>query len=293
MGMIFIMKFILSIMCGLSFFFDFIDALETSEDEQYIYTKQSWNEIVATDQRLLMQYFDEKLTQFLKNWDLPSSWNAHIEELLLGQQDRYDTIMGETNDRSGDFAASNNISLEDLIPTGFIVGFGLNYSEDVVLGIGGSALMTLIVVPLKVQQVDKVTGETSVYYEASWGIGGFAQQGIGAGVGGEISTHGAIGIIWGPLPDATILQGPAVGISADIAKVAGLGFKAALIFNSITNEKNVIALVTYNVGAAVDADVQPSVFYFISAEEVFKSLKLVESWNTNGVETITYAQLHP
>lgn len=266
-------------------------AIETWEDEKYIYTKQTWNEIAAQEQRLLMKYFEQKLSNLIEEWGIPSFWNKNIQKIFLGNQDRFSGYLSEAESLSSAYASSCSIGLEDFIPTGFIVGFGMNIDGAVVIGIGGSVLITFIVVPIGIEMVDKITGESTFHYEASWSIGGFAQQGVGLGAGAGVSVHGAIGLIWGPLPDAAALQGPAVGISVNVAKYAGIGFKGAFIFNTITKQDNLIALLTYNIGAGENATVQASAFYFISGKELLKSLNIGVPWVINSVESITEKML--
>ena len=118
-----------------------------------------------------------------------------------------------------------------------------------------------MVVPVEVEVLNKTTNETTTHYEASWAIGGMGQGNVGAGAGAGISAHGAVGIIWGPLPDAAAFNGWAVGVTGEISHTYGIGFKAAIVYNTTTKLNNLIALATFDMGAEEGGSISGSLFY--------------------------------
>lgn len=251
-----------------------VNAIQITQDERYVYTKRTWPELADTEQKDLMYYFNQQLNAELASKNIPTKWDQETEQMLLGSMDQYNSIIQQTQNAANTYASENNIQLKDLIPNGFIVGLGVGGSGDFGIGVGGSALMTLIIVPLAVERFDKLTGETDNYYEASWNIGGFGQGGLNVGVGAGVFIRGALGIIWGDLPDATQLNGVALGMTVNVAAVQGLGFKAAILFNNDTKEHNLIAMATYDVGVIATAEIEGSVFYFMSAKEILDYMSL-------------------
>lgn len=268
-----------------------IEAFEITEDDRYVYTRRTWNEIADDRQRDLMRHFDDKLCNELDQLKIPHSWNEEAEKALIGSQDQFRKIIAETQSQANKYAADKNIKAQDLIPTGFILGFGVGGSGNFVVALGGSALLTFIVVPIEVERFDKVTRLVDKYYEVSWALGGFGQAGVGVGGGGGVVLRGAIGVIWGPLPEASALNGLAIGATANVGAVTGLGFKLAFVFNSTTHKHNLVALATYDMGAELSAGIEGSVFYFTSAKEVMSFMSDGKLDNIAGSSIVTSADL--
>ncbi len=264
-----------------------VNALEITQDDRYVYTKRTWPELADTQQRTLVCFFNEQLKSELSSLNIPSKWDDETEQMLVGSLNQYNIIINQVQTIANSYATKNNIQLSDLIPVGFLVGLGVGGSGDFGIGIGGSALLTLIIVPLAVERMDKLTGEIDNYYEASWSIGGFGQGGVSVGVGGGVFVRGAVGLIWGNLPDATQLTGVAVGLTANVAAVQGLGLKAAILFNNDTQGHNLIAMATYDVGTELTAEIEGSIFYFMSAADILKFMSNAIIKSTQGSSIIS------
>lgn len=245
-----------------------LSSLEIVEDERYIYTKYGLSEICDDRQRELIHHFTEKVADELNRLDVPTFWSKEAEQILLANQDRFNDIISETKTRADHYAATHHIELKDLIPTGFIIGLGVGGSGNYTVSIGGSALLTLIIVPIQVERLDKITREVKTYFESSWALGGFGQGGMGVGIGESLGARGAIGMIWGPLPEAFALNGVAIGAVAHLSAVEGLGFKIALIFNTSTGGHNLVAMATYDMGLQAGTSIEGSFFYFLTADEI-------------------------
>lgn len=269
----------------------FMQALEISEDDFYIYTKREFVDIASERQRELMHYFNLRVQAKLREDNIPTTWSEDAEKKLLGDNTRFLNIINDIKKRANSFALKHSISPVDLIPTGFILGIGIRGSGSYFVGMNGSALLTMIVVPLEVEEFDKLTGETSTYYEVSWNIGGIAQGGIGIGEGLNASFNGAIGIIWGDMPDSSELTGPGLGLSANVGAVQGLGVKAALVLNTTTRRCNLIAMATYAVGVQMTTEVGSEAFYFLNFEESLKFIFNKINFAGFGKEVINAAHL--
>lgn len=292
------LKFFLPILSIYTLICTTLPAQQVIEDDHHITTTRTWGEFAINNQRLLIRYFDSKLTKNLKKLGIPSFWNDTAKNTLLGCQNRFIAIVSETHTKAKSYAENQNVTFGDLLPTGFLMGLGVTGSESFIAGMGGSALLTLIVVPLEVEVYDKTTEKTTTTYEASWAIGGIGQGGVGAGAGGGIAVRGALGLIWGHLPDASLLQGTALGIGGSISAVSGLGFKAAVLFNTSDQGKNspaqttnLIALATYDMGTQVSVTVEAEVFYFLNQEQIMKFLSYTPLKVYSGIETVDAALL--
>ncbi len=243
-------------------------ASEITENDQYVYIKRGWDEITEETQRGLILYFREKFIHDLEEINAKINWDKAAEDLLLGDQPKYHWTSLQIQTRTDSFASDHKIQLSDLVPTGFVIGIGINGSGEVVLGLGASALVTLIVVPLEVECYNKTTQESHTQYEASWAIGGIGQSNLGAGMGAGIGLHGAVGIIWGDLPDASALRGWALGVSGNLSDNLGIGFMSAIVFDSATKHDNLVALATYDLGVQAGGLVSASLFYFMQVNEI-------------------------
>jgi len=266
-------------------------SLQVTEDEHYTYTQKSWGEITSDAQRLLIRHFSAKLSTELSELHIPTFWNTDADNALTGNQQKFTATQADTQVQATTFASGHSIQLEGLLPTGFILGIGVSGSGTLVVGVAQSALLTLIVVPYEIVTTDKTTGETSVVYQASWAVGGLGQASVGAGAGGGITVRGAIGLIWGEIPDASLIQGTAIGASGNITLVQGLGFKAAILLNSATHEYNVFAMATYDMGIAVEADISASTYYFMNATEVIEFMSGLNLNTMSGSEIVNSDQL--
>lgn len=177
-------------------------SFEITEDDQYIYTKRGLNELPDHRLRALMNHFYDQLTDQLSDLGVATEWTDESQEILIGNDDRFSKLIEQTQKWGTKYLEDEGITINELIPTGFIVGLGVNGSGELIVGMGGGALLTLIIVPIEVERFDKFTRTVKKYVEASWSIGGLASWGIGAGVGGGVVARGAFGLIWGPLPEA-------------------------------------------------------------------------------------------
>lgn len=268
-----------------------LHSLEIKEDAYYIYTTRDFDEMVGERQRSLVHYFNIFLKDKLSDTKIPTHWTADIEKTFLGDQTRFLDIIDDVRKRAKSCAFEQSIRPEDLIPTGFFLGFGISGSGDFVVGMGGSLLITLIVVPIEVEEFNKLTGETKTYYEASWAIGGIGQGGVGVGGGGKVALHGAVGLIWGDMPNASALTGPAIGLSVSFGHIQGLGVKAAFALNTTTRHFNLIAMATYDVGAQAGTEVQGAAFYFMNLQEVLKIISNQVNFTGIGKQLIDAAAL--
>lgn len=262
-----------------------VHAEEVYQDDRYVVTRKNWSEITIDCQRELMSYFENKFSQFLHEIHVPSFWNNQAKRGLLGTQKQFSKVTTQTNTHASDFATTHQIDLKSLLPTGFILGLGVSGSANFIAGLEGSALLTIIVVPFEIETYDNVTGQTTKHYEASWALGGIGQQAAGGGVGGGLVVRGAIGLIWGDLPDASALTGLAIGASVNVAAFQGLGFKAAIVFNSSTQQDNLVAMATYDMGAEVNATTQVAMYYFMNAQQIVNYVSGTQLNNITGTET--------
>jgi hypothetical protein len=217
-----------------------------------------------------MVHFNQKLCHELNSLKIPTFWSEEAESLLIKNKDKFESIISQTQKTAKSYAADKNIQLGDLIPTGFLIGLGIAGSGNYIAGLGASALLTLIVVPLEVECFDKISRQTNTYYEASWAIGGFGQTGIGVGEGVGVAARGAVGMIWGTLNEAKELNGPAVGITANFSALYGIGIKAALLYNMSTRSDNLIVMATLDVGTSATTSVSASIFYFMTANQLIE-----------------------
>ena len=284
------MKYLLILMTffGLT---DPVFSAEITEDEEFIYTTIGWNEITLNTQRALMRHFSNKLTTELACIHVPSFWNESAKKALLGKQEKFNNIHKNTQTQASTFALGQNVILEELRPIGFILGLGITGSGNFIVGLSQSALLTLIVVPYEVIQVNKLTGETITTYQASWAVGGLGQAGVTTGAGGGLAVSGAVGLIWGDLPEASSLRGTAIGVSGGITVIQGLVFKAALVINTATKKNNIVAMAAYNMGANISATIEASTFYFMNADEVIEFMTGLNLRSMEGNEIITQDDL--
>lgn len=278
--------------------FTSIQAAEVVEDDTQITTTRSWNEFEADLQRQLVCYFENMLTTNLEQLGIPSFWNDEAKSGLLGDQDKYNGVVGATHSQAQTYATNQKIALDDLLPVGFFVGLGVSGSDTVIAGMGGTALLTLVIVPVEVSVYDKTTGTTTTTYEASWALGGLGQGAVETGASTGIAVRGAFGLIWGHLPDATFLQGMAVGVGGGLSAVVGLSFKAAILFNSSKGANdgtdqttNVIAMASYDMGIEASATVEAVVFYFLSQDQIMKFLSTSSISTFSGTSTIAAGDL--
>lgn len=266
-------------------------SLEVSEDEYYIYTRRGWSDIADSRQLDLMRYFNAKLQSQLVDKDISTNWTANTEKVFLGSHTQFTAIIDDLRSRANSTALEQSISFSDLIPTGFIVGFGVKGSGSYVVGMGGSILLTLTVVPVQVERFDKSTGKLDIYYLVSWAIGGIGQVGAGLGEGANMTFQGAIGIVWGDLPNASALTGPGIGFSASLASIYGLGLKAAFVYNTTTQHHNLVTLATYEAGVGQGTSIDASGFYFMNIAEVVKYLFHQTPFVSMGKEMINEINL--
>lgn len=258
-------------------------AFEITEDDQYVYTKRGLSELPDKRLRNLMNHFYDQLTDQLNSLGVPTDWTDESQELLIGNQDRFTSLINETQGWAKKYLDDENVNLDDLIPTGFIVGLGVNGSGELLVGMGGGAMLTLIVVPIEVEEFNKITRETRRYVEASWSIGGLAQWGVGAGTGGGLAARGAFGLIWGSLPEADDLTGVAIGVNGTVSFIQGIGLKAAVLFNTTTHHHNLIAMVTIDIGVTSEASVEASMSYFMSAKHIIGFISGQKIQNSAGI----------
>jgi hypothetical protein len=268
-------------------------AVSITSDDSYIYYKYNWNEMSDDRQKTLMEHFYTKLSDKVTSLGIPRSWSEKTEQKLFASNDEFKTLMTETQREADQFTQDPGIRVGDLVPTGFIVGIGVNGSGNYIAGIGGTLLMTLIVVPLEVKRIDKITLVQKDYYECAWAIGGFGQAGIGIGGGGGAAFRGAAGLIWGPLPNPAGLLGFAVGAAADIKAVAGLGIKGAVVFNSSTKMHNLVAMGTFDIGAQVGGELHAAGFYFLSYDQIAGALQGKTSTAGSGKSTVDAGSVEP
>ncbi len=246
-----------------------VESLEITEDEHYIYTKKGWPDIAEDAQYQLISYFNQLLYRKMTKYHVPLRWSKEISTYLLGNPTQFKTVLATTTQQAQDYATSHHsIGVQDLIPVGIIMGLGISGNGNHIVGLGGAALITLILVPIEIEQFDKLAKTTTTHYEISWAFGGFGQAGIGIGEGGGVSARGAIGLIWGKLPSAASLNGVAIGTTANLGFIEGLGCKIALVFNSTTQAHNLVAMATFDMGLSVGGTVEGSLFYFMTAEQV-------------------------
>ena len=263
-----------------------LQAFEISEDAQYVYTKRGLSELPDDRLRLIMNHFYEQLTDQLNVLGVETDWTDESQEVLIGNQDRFSSLISKTQEWADRLKDDTSINLDEFFPTGFILGLGVNGSGELVVGMGGGALLTLIVVPQEVERFDKLTGEIKKYLEASWSIGGLAQWGVGAGTGGGIVARGAFGLIWGKLPEADDLTGVGVGINGNIALVQGVGIKSAVLFNTTTHKHNLVVLVTLDLGVTAEASIHASMSYFMPAKHIISFLTHNKIKESTGVSIL-------
>lgn len=268
-----------------------VEGMTIKEDDHFIYTMRGWSEIVGERQKDLVNYFNAEMQQRLKTLKTPHQFSEEIQQKFFADPDRFDDIIADIQARAKCCALSQSIGPEDLVPTGFLIGFGVSGSGTYVVGMGGTGLLTLIVVPLQIDRIDKKTGATDTYYEVSWSIGGIGQGDVGMGAGAKIGVHGAIGLVWGDMPEASVLTGPGLGFSANIGYVQGLGVKAAFIFNTTTHHYNLVGMATFETGASTNADISGSLFYFMNFEQMIRYIVDKNHFAQFGKEILSEIQL--
>ena len=261
-----------------------LHAVEVTQEGSLTHTKRAWSEICLEDQRNVMRYFEKKLSAFLEKIGVPSFWNHEAEGGLLGSQSDYNTIHKQTTINTSNYAQQQQINIDGLLPTGFILGLGVSGSASFMASLESSALLTLIVVPYQLKTYDSVTGVTVINYGATWSIGGIGQQSAGAGAGGGLVVRGAVGIIWGDLPNASDLTGMAVGASGNVTAIEGFGFKIANVFNSTTHQNNLVAMATYDMGLELSTGVQGTMYYFMDASQIVQYVAGAQLDEITGVE---------
>lgn len=268
-----------------------VQAAEVTHDGCHTITRKSWSEISLENQRDVIRYFEHKLTNFLEEeLHVPPFWNDKAEKELVGSQKDYSAVHSESQAKGLNYASQKEINLDGLLPSGFMVGLGVSGTANFVAGLEGAALITLFVAPYEIETVDNMTGETVVNYEASWSVGGIGQQAAGAGAGAGFVVKGAVGLIWGELGTSVDLSGFAVGVSASIEAVQGLGFKVANLFNQATGKNNLLAMATYDIGVEVSAGVQAAMYYIMNAEQVLQFVSRKTTNQTSGVEIFQLSQ---
>lgn len=258
-------------------------SFEITEDDQYIYTKRGLNELPDHRLRALMNHFYDQLTDQLSDLGVATEWTDESQEILIGNDDRFSKLIEQTQKWGTKYLEDEGITINELIPTGFIVGLGVNGSGELIVGMGGGALLTLIIVPIEVERFDKFTRTVKKYVEASWSIGGLASWGIGAGVGGGVVARGAFGLIWGPLPEADDLTGIGIGVSGSASFIQGVGLKASVLFNTTTHHHNLVTLVTLDLGATAETSIQATMSYFMSAKHIIAFLAGKRLQNSSGL----------
>lgn len=278
-------------MCALVLASHPVDGLTIKEDAHYIYTTRGWAEIVGERQKDLIKHFTHFLQNKLTTLQTPHHWSNAVQKTFFSETVNFDDIIADIESQASSSALAQSIGPADLVATGFLIGFGVSGSGTFVVGMGGTGLLTFIVVPLQVERFNKKTGEVDTYYQASWSVGGIAQADIGMGAGAKVGFHGGIGLIWGDMPDASSLTGPAIGFTANIGYVHGLGVQAAFVMNTTTHHYNLVAMATYEVGASSTAAISGSAFYFMDLQQVIHFITDKTNFSQFGQELITQADL--
>jgi hypothetical protein len=269
-----------------------IESFEIIEDDYFLYTTRTWSEIIGQRQKDLIVHFKMKLQERLKELQTQNHWTPEVGKVLIGNTSQFSDLILEMQSMANSCALKQSVRIEDLIPTGFIIGVGVSGGGNFVVGMGGKALLTLIVVPLEVEKFNKATGEITTHFEVSWSIGGIGQGNMGIGGSGTMAFHGAIGLIWGDMPNASTLTGPAIGMTVAVGQQGqGLGFEAAFVLNTTTQHYNLVSMVTYEAGAVEGISVRASAFYFMNMKEIIKYITAQTGLAGFGNEIINLTEL--
>lgn len=272
----------------------FSQATIYQDDDQYIYQVVPWTEALldeGTQTKVLhtsLNVFQNKLKDLVEQGILPSELVTieDIEKLRTSEKDvsaliekMNSWIMGARE------KAPRLLQGTDALPDALLVYAGGKFSANLRVGGGASAMIGVVIMPVVVTQLDKLTQEVvATFVSAKIAAVGWPNVDLGVGVGGGKRARVGMGLIWNTndtftSPDQYVGLGFGLSGSAVLGPV-GANFKAGILNNTSLPDwvDFVFASAAWEAGLAASAEpIRGNAFYVAPLENIIEALSAEDS----------------
>ena len=258
------------------------DRIQYSRDSRYIYSKTplplltlapspEQNEALRESSRRIIQQLEA-----LKEINPRTGLRGRIDRTLVESADLFENSLSSLVDYAQKYYPAlqrAGMTVSTAAPTGFVIFSGIELTGGFILSGGGSVMLGVAFVPMKVTRVEIDTQKTEEYLEFDSNLILWPSANIGAGVGGGTNFRGGVGLIWGELNNAKEFAGLVVGPSVSTNLGVGGNFKAQFLKN--WNKKGAVSnfflTAGLELGASAKLEGHGNISYLIDAQKYLKA----------------------